>query len=117
MIVLVETNMNSFMIISGHIPKYKKKEFEQTYRLASSTLAGNCLGNCLSVDIEKDDYYHFFSLWSNGESLKQFMESSEFQLMNGAFYALGTVNQTMSGSVLELKNFHSGRKADTTNDF
>jgi hypothetical protein len=112
MIVLVDTNLNSFMIISGHIPKNKRKEFEQTYRLASSTIAGSCLGNCLTVDIEKDNYYHFFSLWSNGESLKQFMESTEYQLMNGAFCALGTIKQTMSGSVLELQNYPAARKID-----
>jgi len=40
MIVLVESNMNSFLIISGQIPVSKRKEFEQTFRLVSNTIQG-----------------------------------------------------------------------------
>jgi hypothetical protein len=52
--------MDMFLVISGQITEGKRREFEQTYRVALSTLAGNCLVHSLSCDTLKGSYYHFF---------------------------------------------------------
>ena len=90
MVVLVENSMNFFLIISGQIVQSKKKEFEQTFRLALSVKTEDCLVYNLSADISKDGYYHFFSLWMSDEALKRFMDSTDYELMNGAFHVLGS---------------------------
>jgi hypothetical protein len=105
---MAEKDTNRFLLISGHVTGMKRKEFEQTFRLAFSTISDDCLSRCLSVDANKEGYYHFFSLWSNDRSLKIFMGSPEFQMMNGAFHALGSVSQILSGDIGETKKFHTG---------
>jgi quinol monooxygenase YgiN len=104
MLVLDENTMNFFLIISGHIGQSKKKEFEQTFRLALSVKTEDCLAYNLSADINKEGHYHFFSLWTTDKALKNFMESTEFELMNGAFHALGHVDQSLTGNLSETKN-------------
>ncbi|HSZ33758.1 MAG TPA: antibiotic biosynthesis monooxygenase [Puia sp.] len=96
--------MNSFLIISGQIGQSKKKEFEQTFRLAFSVKGEDCIAYNLSADISKEGYYHFFSLWTSDEALQRFMKSTEYELMNGAFHALGHVDQYFTGNVSETKN-------------
>jgi quinol monooxygenase YgiN len=104
MIVLVDSKMNYFLIISGQIAQSKKKEFEQTFRLAFSVKTEDCLVYNLSADTSKDGYYHFFSLWTSDEALKKFMESTDYELMNGAFHALGHIEQSMTGNISEAKH-------------
>jgi quinol monooxygenase YgiN len=104
MLVLDENKMNFFLIISGQITQSKKKEFEQTFRLALSVKTMDCLVYSLSTDSSKDSYYHFFSLWTSDEALKMFMKSTEYELMNGAFHALGHIDQFMTGNVSETRN-------------
>ena len=58
--VLVENSMHIFLIISGQIAESKKKEFEQTFRLAFSVKTEDCLVCNLSADTSKNGYYHFF---------------------------------------------------------
>jgi hypothetical protein len=99
MLVEVENNLNSFLIISGHISGNKRMEFEQTLRLAFGTFSSSCIARCLSADINKEGYYHFFSLWPSENSLKKFIDSTEFQLINGAYHALGNVSHTINGNV------------------
>lgn len=103
--VLVENSMNFFLIISGQIGQSKKKEFEQTFRMALSVKTEDCLAYNLSADISKEGYYHFFSLWATDRALKNYMGSTEYELMNGAFHALGHVDQSLTGNVSETKNF------------
>jgi quinol monooxygenase YgiN len=104
MIVLVDSKMNFFLIISGQIAQSKKKEFEQTFRLALSVKTGDCLVYNLSADTSKEGYYHFFSLWTTDAALKNYMESTEYELMNGAFHALGHVDQSMTGNLSDTRN-------------
>ncbi len=104
MVVLVENSMNFFLIISGQIVHSKKKEFEQTFRLALSVKTEDCLVYNLSADTNKDGYYHFLSLWTSDGALRRFMQSSDYELMNGAFHALGHIDQFMTGSVSETRN-------------
>lgn len=104
MIVLVDSKINFFLIISGQISQSKKKEFEQTFRLAFSVKTENCLAYNLSADMNKDGYYYFFSLWTSEEALKKFMESTDYELMNGAFHALGHVDQFLTGNITDTKN-------------
>jgi quinol monooxygenase YgiN len=103
MIVLVESNMNCFLIISGKIAESKRREFEQTFRLVSSTMAKGCLMHNLATDVNKEGYYHFFSLWSNDDEMKKFTESEEYLLMNGAFHALGFVEESWIGNIADRK--------------
>ena len=105
---MTERNLNYFLVISGHISSNKKKEFEQTFRLAFSSISGDCLEYSLSADSNKEGGYHFFSLWLNEGAMKSFMDSMEYQLMNGAFHALGSVNKTFNGKVLETHRHFSG---------
>jgi hypothetical protein len=105
MIVLVESNMNSFLVISGHIKESKRREFEQTFRLASSTITRNCLIHNLTTDSTQEGYYHFFSLWPNEMDLGRFAESEEFLLINGAFHALGVLDQSLTGNISDTKKF------------
>jgi|SRR5580765_7953244 len=105
-VVMAENDSNRFLLISGHITAMKRKEFEQTFRLAFCSISDNCLYRCLSLDVHKEGNYHFFSLWSNDRSLKIFMESPEFQMMNGAFHTLGSVSQSLSGDVGQTQKFH-----------
>jgi quinol monooxygenase YgiN len=104
---MTESNLNHFLVISGYISPNKKREFEQTFSLAFSSLSGDCLECNLSADTHKEGNYHFFSLWSNEEAMKSFMISMEFQLMSGAFHALGTVKKTFSGHVIENHRYYS----------
>jgi hypothetical protein len=105
---MTEINTNHFLVISGHISINKKKEFEQTFRLAFSSLSGDCLEYCLSADTNKEGGYHFFSLWLNEGAMKIFMDSMEYQLMNGAFHALGSVKKIFNGKVLKTHLYNSG---------
>lgn len=91
--------MKSFLHISGQIRDNKYKEFEQTFGLGFSTLSKGCISNSLSVDINNEGFYHFFSIWKNDGALKIFLESADFQLLSGAFHALGTVSQTDIGEI------------------
>ncbi|MEJ0082091.1 MAG: antibiotic biosynthesis monooxygenase [Puia sp.] len=106
---MTESHLNHFLVISGHISGNKKKEFEQTFRLAFGSLSEDCLEYCLSVDTNKEGDYHFFSVWSNENAMKSFLNSMEFQLMNGAFHALGSIKKTMNGSVYENHRYYSGK--------
>src|ERR1700709_2454247 len=99
MIVLDDSSINSFLIISGKITDSKKKEFEQTFRMVSSTISPDCLMHKLTSDAVKEGYYYFFSLWSGEEAMKRFIVSGEYFLMTGAFHALGSFGETWSGNV------------------
>jgi len=102
--VLVENSTHIFLMISGQIAESKKKEFEQTFRLAFSVKTEDCLVCNLSADTSKNGYYHFFSLWASDEALKNFMESTEYELMNGAFHALGHIEHSITGNISETKH-------------
>src|SRR5947199_10829973 len=103
MIASAESAMNSFLIISGHIKESKRREFEQTFRLASSTIAQNCLLHNLAADVNKEGSYHFFSLWENESAMKKFTESEEYILVNGAFHALGSMESSWTGIISDAK--------------
>jgi quinol monooxygenase YgiN len=103
MIVLDDSSINSFLIISGKITESKRKEFEQTFRMVSSTISMDCMMHKLTTDASKDGYYYFFSLWRDVETMKKFRESSEYFLMTGAFHALGTFGETWSGNVSDAQ--------------
>jgi quinol monooxygenase YgiN len=96
---IVETNEHPFLIISGHISENKQKEFEHTFRIGLSGLTRDCIASHLSEDKNEDGQYYFFSLWSNERAMKRFMESPEFQMLSGAFHALGNITETLNGTV------------------
>ena len=98
---IITKRSNPFLIISGQITVSKKIEFEHTFRIGFSSLSRDCLSRNLSEDCDQEGMYYFFSLWSNNSALQHFLESPEFQLLNGAFHALGSVSQTINGNVLK----------------
>ena len=108
MITLAGNEKNSFLMISGQIRESKRNEFEQTFRLIAGSMPADCIIRSLSNDISKEGYYHFFSLWLNENALKRFTESVEYQMMNGAFHALGAEDHSYTGILSEMKSF-SGR--------
>jgi quinol monooxygenase YgiN len=101
--IISETDEKPFLIISGQITSNKRKEFEQTFRLASSSLSRDCLKHALTIDAIQPDKYHFFSVWTSETAIREFIASPEYQLLNGAFHALGSVNHVFNGRLSEKK--------------
>ena len=103
MIVLDDSNISSFLIISGKITESKRKEFEQTFRMVSSTISMDCMMHKLAKDACKEGCYYFFSLWPDVEAMNKFKESGEYFLMTGAFHALGVIGENWSGNVADAQ--------------
>jgi hypothetical protein len=97
---IIEKKLHPILIISGQIPINKKIEFQHTFRIGFSSLSKECISKSLSEDCEREGIYYFFSMWSCEATLRNFMESTEFQLLNGAFHALGNVSQHVRGNIL-----------------
>jgi len=98
--------MKPFLIISGHISRNKRHEFEQTYRSGFESLSKTCIKYSVSEDSINSGLFHFFSVWKNEYALQAFKESPEFQILNGAFHALGKITQVISGNVLDISINH-----------
>ena len=94
-----------FLKMSGYVPISKHKEFEQTFRFISNQLSTDCLQYNLSIDIFDINIYHFYSLWSSEESEHKFLQSPEFQILQGAFQTLGSLGQKSSGKLVDVKLF------------
>ena len=109
MIMLVDSEINSFLIISGQIKESKRNEFEQTFRLAAGSMSKDCIIHNLSKDTDREGYYYFFSLWVSESALKRFTDSVEYQMMNGAFHTLGVVGKSCTGNLSEMKSFSEPR--------
>lgn len=103
MILLDDANINTFLIVSGKITESKRKEFEQTFRMVSSTISPDCIMHKLTLDISKEGHYHFVSLWPDDVTMKKFVASGEYFLMTGAFHALGSFGETWTGNVSDAK--------------
>ncbi len=101
--IIVEKRSHPFLIISGEIPINKKIEFEHTFRIGFSSLSKDCISKNLSEDCDRQGVYYFFSMWSSEKALQNFMGSSEFQLLNGAFHALGHISQNVQGNILSIE--------------
>jgi hypothetical protein len=100
MSAIIKKISHPFLIMSGQIAINKKIEFEHTFRIGFSSLTNDCISKNLSEDCEQKGVYYFFSVWSSNASLQQFMESREFQLLNGAFHALGSVSKALNGNII-----------------
>jgi hypothetical protein len=101
----MDKNTPHFLRISGDVPGNKRKEFEQTFRFVFNQLPGECIEHSLSVDVFVEGHYHFFSLWLSGSSMRQFMASVEFQLLTGAYFALGGEERTVHGPIADIQAF------------
>ncbi len=100
MAIYMENSLYPCLILIGKIPVNKKMEFEQTFRIGFSSLSKDCISKNLSEDCDQPGLYYFFSLWSSEETLRNFKKSPEFQLLNGAFHALGKVGPRVYENVL-----------------
>ena len=101
----MEKNTPHFLRISGDVPGNKRKEFEQTLRFVIHQLPEECIEHSLSADVFVDGHYHFFSVWITANAMKIFMASVEFQLLTGAYFTLGTDEQTVHGPVADIQTF------------
>jgi quinol monooxygenase YgiN len=86
-----------FLKVSGEIAGNKGKEFEQTIRFVFNQLPPECTERSLSLDIHNEGHYFFFSLWLNERALKKFLNSEEYQLIRGAYDALGAMEISVYG--------------------
>jgi quinol monooxygenase YgiN len=96
-----------FLKVSGAIAGNKGKEFEQTIRFVFNQLPPECTERTLSMDIHHEGHYYFFSQWLNERALKKFLNSVDYQLISGAFDALGNMEESVFGtlgSVIDLQN-------------
>jgi hypothetical protein len=94
------------MKISGAIDRSKKKEFEQTVRFVFNRICDAGTERQLYVEVNDDSVYHFYLEWQNELSLKKFRESEEYELMIGAYIALGRLGKTMYGYGHQVKNLY-----------
>jgi hypothetical protein len=101
----MEKNTLHFLRISGDVPGNKRREFEQTFRFVFNQLPGECIERSLSADVFVDGHYHFFSLWLTAKAMRTFMTSAEFQLLTGAYFTLGTDEQTTHGPIADIQVF------------
>ncbi|HET7002635.1 MAG TPA: hypothetical protein VFI33_15030 [Puia sp.] len=103
MATIIEKKSLPFLIISGQIPINKKIEFEHTFRIGFSSLSKDCISKSLSEDCERGGVYYFFSMWSSAQTLQNFIDSPEFQLLNGAFHALGNIGKNVQGNIFRYE--------------
>ena len=94
-----DMNTAHFLEISGDVARNKEKEFEQTIRFVFNQLPAECIERGLAADVHITGHYYFFSIWKNERSLLRFMDSDEFQLVTGAYDALGTLEKTVYGAI------------------
>jgi hypothetical protein len=83
-----EKHNEHFLRISGVISNAKKKEFEQTIRFVFNQMPPECLEKNLTVDVNNENCYYFFTLWTDEKAKVKFMETNEYQLIKGAYSAL-----------------------------
>lgn len=98
-------NTEHFLKMSGTVPPGKRKELEQTFRFVSNQLTPVCLQCSLSADIFITDMYHFYSLWPTAEALGNFCKSQEFQVLEGAYKTLGSLEKNTTGELQDIKSF------------
>jgi quinol monooxygenase YgiN len=102
----MENSVAHFLKMSGMVPPGKRKEFEQTSRFVSHQLSPDCLQFSFSTDIFISGRYHFYSLWPTAEALTAFRRSQEFQILEGAYKTLGSLETNISGEEVEIQSFH-----------
>ncbi|HEX5025874.1 MAG TPA: hypothetical protein VFV68_11415 [Agriterribacter sp.] len=96
-----------FLKMSGVVPLSKRREFEQTFRFVSNQLPPDCLQCNISADESDAGLYHFYSLWTSAESRDRFLKSPECQVLEGAYQALGTLEQSIIGEQMaDVKLFN-----------
>jgi quinol monooxygenase YgiN len=83
-----ESHIGHFLKISGEISNLKKKEFEQTIRFVFNQMPPECLEKNLTVDVNNENRYYFFTLWTDEKAKVKFMGTNEYQLIKGAYSAL-----------------------------
>ena len=88
-----------FLKVSGDIASNKGKEFKQTIRFVFNQLPPDCIERTLSRDILQEGHYYFFSLWLNEWAFKNLLDLDEYQLVSGAYDALGRMDMSFYGNV------------------
>ena len=53
--------------------------------------------------IEKEGQYYFVAVWPSGCNLKKFMVTVDYQILNGAFHALGSIQQSITGNLNDIR--------------
>ena len=102
----MENSVAHFLKMSGVVLPAKRKEFEQTSRFVAHQLSPDCLQFSFSTDLFIVGRYHFYSLWPSAEALAVFCRSQEFQILEGAYRTLGSLEQNILGEEVEIQSFH-----------
>ncbi len=103
-------NLTAYCLaLSGTVPMEKQREFEQTFRLVSGLIPSDCMQVSFSMDIQKPDMYHFFSLWETEESLTSFCKSREFITLIGAYKTLGMLGKSLRGQLINIQAADTGK--------
>jgi hypothetical protein len=92
-----------FLKISGLVDRLKKNEFENTVRFACGMMSAECTTKSLSAELLFGNEYFFFTSWSTEEALRLFVQSDEYQLVRGAYDALGLLQKIEIGYNVEIK--------------
>ncbi len=87
-----------FLKVSGTIDARKEREFLQTAKFIFNHLPPDCISKNLSKDVDLSDTYYFYSLWSSKAALDDYMASTEFDLLTGAFTTLGFQHDMVCGT-------------------
>lgn len=91
-----------FLKISGHIPRNKQIEFEQTYHFAITQIPGTCDDYNISKDVLKEGVYYFISYWPLLSDLESYIRSAPFLMITGAFKTLGALYENTNGKLMNM---------------
>ena len=94
---MIEIDDMHFVKISGMVSDSKKSEFIHTVKFACNLMSTACMERSLSNEMLEENTYYFFSSWSTESALQEFMQSNEYQLIRGAYDAIGTLNKIEFG--------------------
>ena len=94
-----------FLKISGTVQSGKEREFQQTVMFIFNHLPASCISRNLAVDVDQSNLYHIYSLWRSRRALLSFRSSNEFELLKGAFEALGAYREGLEGVQTDVDLF------------
>jgi hypothetical protein len=97
-----EKSKMHFLRISGIVKRIKKYEFENTVKFVFRLFTDDCIEHSLAAEIQSKNAYYFYTSWKSEAALKKFMESEEYQLVRGAYDALGVLEKIEFGYDVEI---------------
>ena len=94
-----------FLKISGYVNAGKLKEFKQTVQYIINTMPTGRSEQNLALDVYDLGLYHFYSQWYSEDALRTFKASNDYEVLIGAFKALGQYKKSVWGKKSDLQLF------------